>query len=453
VSDQDTTEHADFMSPSSSKKLFACPGSRVLERDFPNKSSTYSDDGTAMHAIAARVLTTSGTVAEQYVHELVPVHYKTEPPRYVRFTSDMADMVDEYVTTLRAIAAGEPILVEQRVNFSEFIGVPNQFGTLDAGIHFLMEGEIFIGDLKTGHTPVEVEENSQLMLYGLGFLRRLLDNDLSTAETDPFAYARALGVTSIRLGIFQPKTTGGWTEWKCTLDDLQAFAGLARSKADTAKGAEEMFDKWPREQWDAVYLNPNPNDKECAFCRAMAVCPSVRRKLEQTVGAEFGVVAESPPTAGPDTAVDRLAQAMTVAPLAEDFFKAVRAETERRLLAGQEVPGFGLELGRKGARKFTDPAEAERIMRKVWRLTIEDVYQLELKTPTALEKLTKPLKTVDEAGQPVVAKPIIGPRRWKELCDMVVQADPKPSVKPLKDIKTPYKPTAPSGDEFSTVKE
>lgn len=216
-----------------------------------------------------------------------------------------------------------------------------------------------------------------------------------------------------------------------------------------------MFDKWPREQWDAVYLNPDPNDRDCAFCRAMAVCPNVRRKIEETVGGDFDVVLEkgfvSQVNLG--SSEEKLSEAMHVAPLAEDFFKAVRAETERRLLAGQDVPGFGLELGRKGARKFKDPVEAERIMRKVWRLTIEDVYQLELKTPTALEKLTKPLKTVDEAGKPVVAKPIIGPRRWKELCDMVVQADPKPSVKPLKDIKTPYKVEAPSGDEFSTVKE
>ena len=50
---------------------------------------------------------------------------------------------------------------------------------------------------------------------------------------------------------------------------------------------------------------------------------------------------------------------MTVAPLAEDYFTAVRAEVERRLLLGMQVPGFGLELGRKGARKFTDEGRVE----------------------------------------------------------------------------------------------
>ncbi len=449
---EDNTEHA-HLSPSGSKRWMSCAGSLTLERDFPNTSNTYSDDGTAMHTIASRVLTTPGTAAEQYEHELVPVHKKTEPPRYVRFTAEMAELVSGYVNSLRAIAAGEPIMVEQRVDFSEFVQVPGQFGTLDAGILFLMEGELFVGDLKTGHTPVEVEANSQLMLYALGLLRKLLDNDLVTAIAEPFAYARALGIAKVRLGIYQPKTTGGWTEWSCSLDDLEAFAALARSKAMSTVNAERDYQYTQAEEgmtisaWERTYLNQNPNDKDCAFCRAMAVCPSVRRKVEETVGADFQVVAPTPVTAA-----DLLAQAMTAAPLVEDWITAVRAETERRLLAGQEVPGFGLELGRKGARKFKDEVAAEQLLRSKWRYTYEDVYEMKLKTPTALEKLTKPTKAIVD-GKEVVAKPVLGPRRWDTLVEMIEQAPPKPSVKPLSQIKTPYVVPAPSADDFSSVKE
>jgi hypothetical protein len=441
---EDNTEHA-HLSPSGSKRWFSCPGSLVLEADFPNNSTEYSDFGTCCHTIAARVLTAPGSFPEQHVGELVPVHYKTEPPRYVRFTEEMAELVTGYVDSLRKIAAGEPILVEQRVNFSEFVQVPNQFGTLDAGILFLMEGELFIGDLKTGHTPVEVEGNSQLMLYALGFLRTLLDNDLGTAITEPFAYAQALGITKIRLGIYQPKTTGGWTEWSCSLDDLQAFATLARSKALSTINAERDHGKVPADEWERTYLNQNPNDKDCAFCRAMSVCPSVARKVQETVGADFRVV---PPT--PESPTDPLAKAMAAAPLVEDWIKAVRAEVERRLLLGEQVPGFGLELGRKGARKFTDEVAAETLLRKTWRLTYEDVYKMELKSPTALEKLTKPTKEVVD-GKTVVNPPVIGPRRWQQLNALIGQADPKPSVKPLSEIKTPYTVPAPNADDFSTV--
>ena len=38
---------------------------------------------------------------------------------------------------------------------------------------------------------------------------------------DPFAYAQAKGIKTLRLAIYQPKVAG-MTEWTCTLDDLQA---------------------------------------------------------------------------------------------------------------------------------------------------------------------------------------------------------------------------------------
>ena len=49
----------------------------------------------------------------------------------------------------------------------------------------------------------------------------------------------------------------------------------------------------------------------------------------------------------------------------EDWCKAVRAETERRLLNREEVPGFGLELGRQGPRKWTDKEAVETGARAV----------------------------------------------------------------------------------------
>jgi hypothetical protein len=266
-----------------------------------------------------------------------------------------------------------------------------------------------------------------------------------------FDYARSIGIKTIRLAIYQPKVSGGWTEWTCSLPDLQAFAELARSKAQTTVGAEMMFEKMPRDEWDRIYLNPKPNDKDCAFCKAMAVCPNYRRKVEEAIGGDFDAVSEWKAIPPPSTA-NGLAAALFVVPMLEDFAKAVRAEVERRLLLDDKaVPGFGLELGRKGARKFKDEAAAEILMRKNWRLTMEDCYDMKLKTPTALEKLSKPTKVDDGTGKPVVVKPVIGIRRWAQLSEMIVQAPPKPSVKPLKDIKTPYVPTQLAADDFSTV--
>jgi Protein of unknown function (DUF2800) len=461
---EDQTEHAK-LSPSGSKKWFACPGSLTLEAPFPNNSNTYSDSGSCMHSVAAALLTGTSAipndigdvrlVADEYVGELIPVNGKDELPRYVRFSDEMADLVRDYVDSLRAMAQGEPIMVEQRVNFSEFVQVPGQFGTLDAGIHFVMDGELFIGDLKTGHTPVEILGNTQLRFYGLGLLRMLLDNDLGTTHTEPFAYARALGINTIRFGIYQPKVNAGWVEDTCSLDDLQAFAVLARSKAISTINAERDYGKVPDDEWERTYLNQDPNDKDCAFCRAMATCPSVARKVQETVGAEFQEVVEAgaAPAVTVDHSPEALAAAMVAAPLLEDWSKAVRAEVERRLLAGLEVPGFGLELGRQGPRKFKDERAIEALVRKRWRIKMEFVYDMSLKSPTGMEKLTKPMKVPDENGNFVAIKPVIGPRQWDTLQEYITRSDPKPSVKPMHTIKKPYNPTQPDAGDFAATKE
>ncbi len=122
----------------------------------------------------------------------------------------------------------------------------------------------------------------------------------------------------------------------------------------------------------------------------------------------------------------------------------MRAETERRLLNREEVPGFGLELGRQGPRKWTDKEAVEDMVRKQFRLAEGDAYNMKLKSPTQFEEqLTKPAEGKD--------KPVLGPRQWKKLQSLITRSEPKPSVKPAATIKKPYTPPAPSDEDFSTV--
>lgn len=269
--------------------------------------------------------------------------------------------------------------------------------------------------------------------------------------TDPFAFAEAIGLKTIRLGIYQPKVyAAGMEEWQCTLQDLRDFANLARSKAASVRNAEAMHGKIPMEEWDRTFLNQNPNEEECAFCRAMTICPSAQRKVEESVGADFSVV--DPPANLSDLDAqfvkalnnETLATKMAATGFVEDWCKAVRAETERRLLNREEVPGFGLELGRQGPRKWKDKDEVTEIVRKQFRLAEADVFNFKLKSPTQFEDtLLKPAE-----GQ---TKPVLGPRQWKKLQDQITRSDPKPSVKPAGAIKKPYTPPAPTDEDFTTV--
>lgn len=261
-----------------------------------------------------------------------------------------------------------------------------------------------------------------------------------------FTAARARGIKTIRLAIYQPKVSG-FTEWTCTLEDLEAFATLARSKAASVENAVRDFGNVEQAEWERTYLNQNPNEVECAFCRAMPFCPSARRKLEETVGAEFPMITEDTVKTVDYMDAEKLSEAMKASEFMEDYIKAVRAEVERRLVAGEQVPAFGLELGRQGPRKFGDLEEAESLLRKQFRVPLEHCYSMKLRSPKQIEELTKtPWNETEPDGRPV-----LGPRQWKKLEALVTRSDPKPSVKPLAKIKTPYVMPKPDANEFPDV--
>lgn len=433
------TAHAR-LSPSSSKRWFACPGSIVLEAQFPNESNEYSDEGTACHEVAAWCLR-NNTQALARIGEYIPVGGPGEEPRHVLFTETLADMVQAEVDTIRKLADGaQLLLIEQRVDFSKIVGVENQFGTLDVGI-VSADGELQIRDFKFGHTPVEVEENTQLLIYALAAYEEL---------------SLSFDITGIRLAIHQPKVAGT-TEWTCSVEYLTgAFRERLEKAVGHVVGAEMDYGhpEVPPEKWQRDHLNPNPNKEECAFCRAMATCPAYQGKVQADIGASFEDLTAM---SSAEAVIQRpgaapLSVMMAAVPMLEDLCKAVRAETERRLLAGDPVEGFGLELGRKGARKFSNPGEVEDLLRKKFRIKMEHVYDMSLKSPTQLEKLTKPGTEIDDlSGLPVAVGPVLGERQWKKVQEFITQSDPKPSVKPLAQIKNPYVVPKPDDTAFNPV--
>lgn len=284
-----------------------------------------------------------------------------------------------------------------------------------------------------------------------------------------FAHARAIGIKTVRLVVHQPKVHGT-TEHVVTLEDLEAFASLARSKACSVENAARDYGHVDPVTWNEVYLNPTPNEVECAFCRAMSTCPNAIKSVAKSIGLpnpdDFSPVIDNPIDAADvvaealdladthaDQRIEYLGSLMKATDFVEDWCKAVRAETERVLLATGNKPeviaamGFGLELGRQGPRKFGDPEAAETMLTKTFRLKVEEAYDFSLKSPTQLEKHTKATKAEDGAE----IKPVIGPKQWRKVEALIVRSDPKPSVKPADKIKNPYVPPAPSADDFSPV--
>lgn len=448
------------LSPSGSKKWFACPGSITLEEPIPNVSSTYADDGTAMHEIAARCLT-EHRPASKYIGEYVVVSLPHEPVRKVLFDEDMAELVQGYVQTMYLKSNGRKYWVERRVNFSEFCGVPNQFGTADFISLDERDGELAVDDLKTGYKFVNVIRNSQLMCYALGALAMLRDeedDDLAGTgvKENAFVFARRKGIKTIRLGIYQPRVDGH-SEDTITLAELEAFAKTLREKAERVEDGKREHGVIPIENWNRIYLNQAPNDEECAFCRAMSTCPSAQRTLQEFMMDGFDEIISGEATKPADKLpeilnvrtdklrLELLNRLMKLAPFVEDMILAVRAETERVLLLGDELPDFGLAQGRKGNKKFIDPETVETMLNKQMRVPREHIYNFKLKSPTQLIELTKPAAEGE--------KPILGDKQWNKIVACITQSDGKPSVKPKAQIKTPYVVEKPSTEGFTAETE
>lgn len=141
-------EHA-LLNASAAKMWMSCPGSKTLERGMPDVSSSYAEDGTRMHTAAADIL--------------------LGRPMSVDLDDEELDVVRSFVSYVQQEAGGHEFMVEQRVDYSDVIGVADSFGTADAII--LAGDTIKIIDLKTGRgVPVSAEKNEQLMLYALGAL-------------------------------------------------------------------------------------------------------------------------------------------------------------------------------------------------------------------------------------------------------------------------------------------
>ena len=152
-----------------------------------------------------------------------------------------------------------------------------------------------------------------------------------------------------------------------------------------------------------------PSEKGCRWCPAKATCPALAAQVEETTGALFADLT-APEKPDDLTGATDLSRKMQLVGLVEDWCKAVRAETERRLLAGESVDGFKLGKGRQGPRKWADAAEAEAAL-KGMKLGVHEMYDLSLISPTTAEKRTAEYV----GGDGETRKPAIGPRQWKKL--------------------------------------
>lgn len=327
------THHSSLVGGSTASRRIGCPRSYHLEQLVPpdDRGSVYAQEGTVLHEILAMVL-------EKDIEPttLLPFTFRTDKDGGWEFTVDRELWDDKGEPALRAFDTfvaqtedriGKPMefLIETKV---EFPGIPGAFGTSD--IVAKCGPEIFVIDWKMGRGIVPAEENKQLMFYAVAAINTVRS----------FFDGMILGPdTPVTMAIVQPMREGGIDIWTTDMARLDRYAEELRATV------QMIHERGP----DA----PIQDGPWCQFARCKAVCPlhvGAARKLADCF-ADLKNAAEGkiPP---PNDWPERYADMLDLVDMVEEWCKEVRDQAHANAERGMAIPGWVLEPGRKGPRKW-----------------------------------------------------------------------------------------------------
>lgn len=429
-----------FNSPSGMPAAMLCNAKPWREQPFPESTNDSAEEGTAAHFLQEQCLE-KGVEAKHFIGTRIQVKDgKTEFHTSGQWPvgTDFAHEVQKSLDVIYSLADGATIYPEQTLSIEFITGEEGATGTSDV---IIVKGKTLIcADLKFGRgVQVFAEGNEQLLIYGAS----------AVADFD------ALGeIEEIELHILQPRLNH-FDCWKLSIAEMnERIERIRQVSKRILAGPEGLI---------AV-----PGEKQCRFCKASATCkerteytmelivgefvdldkgfvqvlmPQAEKLLAQSFGVKSAAVEldwtpndehtpfftvkkpnirpslEAAEAKLPDASDERLATLLDACDMLESFPKAVRAEVERRLLAGTFTDArYKLVEGRQGARSWVSEEEAEAAL-KAMRLKVDQMYDFKLISPTTAEKVLK------EAN----------PRKWNKLQPLIGRSDGKPSVAPASD--------------------
>ena len=443
-------KHAVF-SPSGAPAWTRCHAKLHREIPYPDASSEFADEGTAAHFLRDLCLR-EGHDPIRYKGRQISVHSEypadwaenhafgiKQEGRTFEVDHEMATAVGESIHQLKDLLCDVDVhhaVHEQALSIEAITGEEGAQGTVDFSA--LAGRVLLVDDLKYGRgVQVFAHNNEQLLIYGVAALDELdLVGD----------------VEELWLHINQPRLNH-FDLWKLPVAEACERIRQIRAAADLIRAT-------PPEK-----LSATPGEKQCKFCRAKGACAEYRDSVLGTVTDDFvdltkGELAVSvidaerilanaygvkpkavtfelagdtgrfviaKPSLQPQLkeAMDRIASAddqhlatcMDAVDMVEAWCKGVRAEVERRLLAGQFTDArYKLVAGKRGARQWTDEEQAEATL-KAMRLKVDQMYQMKVISPTKAEEVLA----------------AANPRKWKKLQDLIEQPEGKPSVAPASD--------------------
>lgn len=310
------TQHA-LLSASGAHRWLHCTGSPLLEKDFPDSTSVYAQEGTLAHYLCElKLMAYTGEITKRKLTSMKNKLMKSE-----LWQPEMDSTSEAYLDYIKDITMSytvKPvILTEKKVDFSQY--VPEGFGTADCLI--LAGDTLHVVDYKHGKgVVVDADHNPQMMLYALGAM-----SELSLLYRFKF----------VHMTIVQPRVSN-ISEFTMTADELIEWGEkVVKPKAEAAMSGKGEFEAG---DW-------------CRFCRAKQQCKT-RYESNDSLYPELSE-RHDPRLITLDDLGKYLKRGKDMAAWLEDMKEYALSES----LAGADVPGWKAVEGR-GSRAFTDTDEA-----------------------------------------------------------------------------------------------
>jgi hypothetical protein len=370
------------LSPSASDRWLECPASIVRAPETEDEGSEYAREGSAAHALGENGLTNDTEAWEAVL-----------PDEYQKYDSpEMRTHVQGYLDYVRRHRGEGDLFVEQRLQIFPTMDV---WGTADAVI-VTPGGVIKVIDLKYGQgVMVDADDNTQLLLYGIGALT--LD------------WLSPVPVHAVEVHIYQPRRNNVVSK-TYTVEELVEWVRTNEAKVARAHAGTNI----------AV---PGAH---CKWCPVKGSC---RERAEHNLKmAAFDFAAAEPVCADKDAlSEEELVKIYLSIPTFRDWLDDIEAEVAGRAHKGP-VAGLKWVAGRV-TRKIVDMVRAVFVLRSVG---IEPLAEPKLLGITEIERLVKlkGLKVstlLGNAVEVIAGKPAL-----------VAETDKRPSLDPLQAAREAF---------------
>lgn len=373
-----------FLSASGAPAWSRCEAKPWREKDLPEQTSVYAQEGIEAHALLEKVLNTENIFC------FIPENIKYKDHPAVAQVQKTLDLIQKYY-----IKEEQTMMFSEReLDISFITGEKDAKGTADVVLVNAME--LVVIDLKYGMgVQIEAEDNEQLLIYGAAALEEFdLTDDIKT----------------LRMVISQPRLDHV-SEWVLPVEAVKLRIRTLRVKAQrilAAKGG-------------GLDLRANPGEKQCQFCKVKGTCPEYRGSVLTTVTDDFVDLDKEEAFLKKvenaklrlSTSDDKhLATCLDAVGMIEDWCKGVREEVNNRFAQGRfSDPRYKLVQGRGGNRRWRD-AEALTKLAETYSVKI---HEEALISPAQLEKDYK------------------GTEFWKEAQGYITKTEGRPTVVPASD--------------------